>query len=227
MNAKRYLYKPIMKRALLRTIILMVLSVNLTHAQALEGGILDKRIDVSFEGAGLIQVLTTLAVVNRIPIGYEKSLNEDASNMLRLVGRNLTVKNVLDRIVEMEPRYRWEHRKGVINFTPQVDRSLFIEKLLGVHIDQFNPKKGASKFVIRDALLELPEVQTALKAGEINGQRFYYAYKRSIYSDDSVDLQCSNASLREVLNNIVLKSEHKIWVVELSGDKQNNLFISF
>jgi hypothetical protein len=208
------------------SIVLVLLCQSLSLGQLNEGNLVNQRIEVDFTDATLIYVLDKLAVEHRIPIGLERASTETYGAKLNIHIKNGTLKDVFDSIVQQEPEYNWEVKDGVVNFTP-INRYSFVEKLLNTPISSFKPKKGISKFQIRDSIVNISEVQKLLTSNNIGVERMDYPYHRSIYSNDEVDLSTSNTDVRGVLNKVVRVSEHKIWVVEMYGYDGNKLLISF
>jgi hypothetical protein len=198
-----------------------------SYAQLHEESLLNQKIEVNYANATLIYVLNKLAVEKRIPIGLEKSSAEKYEAKLNIDIKDGTLKDVLDAIAQQEPAYKWEVKDGVINFTPVNRRYDFVEKLLDTPVNHFAPRKGIGKFEIRDAILDLVEVQNLLTSCRTGIEKYYYPSRRSIYSNDEVDLSISNTNVRGVLNKVARDSEHKIWVVEMYGDEKNKLLISF
>ena len=116
----------------------------------------------------------------------------------------------------------WELRDGVINFTPVKDRDPFFEELLNTPIREFVSPKGNNKFAIRDALLDVPEVNKQIRANGVEAERLGYPHKPSIYANNA-DLSDKNTDLRSLLNKIIRESEHNSWIL-LWGDKKEKIF---
>jgi hypothetical protein len=190
--------------------------------------LLGRKLTVHVSDATLIYVLATLAVDHRIPVGLEKSSAHKDEKKVNIDVEGATLREVLDSIARQEPAYRWEVIDGVINFTPAHDRHGFVMTLLDTPVSRFAPAKGIDKFQLRNTVLELPEVQSLMASNEIRIDRFSdYVDRRSIYADDEVDLSISKTNVRSVLNKVIRDSEHKMWVIELTGKNKENLLISF
>ena len=181
---------------------------------------LDQLITIDLADATFLLALDTLAVDHRVPIGFEQAIDsrDNLNRHIRL--RSGTLKTVLDSLVAQEPRYSWELRDGVINVTPIVGRDQFLTQFLDTKLAQFDPPKGTTdKFKLRDAILALPEVRKLLQTNGVTVKPYDYPYRRSIYSEDDVNLTMTNTDVRGVLNNIASRTEHKIWSLERVGDK--------
>jgi hypothetical protein len=208
----------------------MAFTLSTLHSfgQTPEDDLTSKPIEVHLKNATLIYVLSKISMEHRVPMGLEYSTTDKKEPKLNIDVKNGTLRDVLDSIVEQEPIYRWEVRDGVINFTPIQARERFFEKLLDTRISQFVPKKGISKFELRNTLVDLPEVKTFLEAENITVIKLGdYVYHPSIYSNDEVDLSIFNTDVRGVLNNIVRESEHKLWVLGWRTENKDSIAIGF
>lgn len=205
-------------------VILVVLQMNIIGQTE---PLLDTKVAEEFSRSNLQYVLNVLAVKYRIPIGLEMTKDETFKTEINTTVEDGTLKELLISMFEQEPNYKWELRDGVINITPVKYRSDFLETFLDTPVTRFDPAKAADKFEIRDEIFVLPEVKNLLRANNIDAKREYYISKRSIYSDENVDLGASNTNVRGILNKIVRVSEHKIWTIAMSGKQHNKLVISF
>jgi hypothetical protein len=185
---------------------------------------LNQLIDIQLNNATLMLALSELAVEHRVPIGFEQAVGSRDNVNENIHIKRGTLKSILDSLVKQEPRYKWELRDGVINVTPVTGRDEFLAHFLDTRVAQFVPPKGTTdKFKIRDAILELPEIRQLLQANHVAVRPYDYAYGRSIYFNEDVDLGISNTDVRGVLNRVARKSEHKIWFVERVGAEKELL----
>lgn len=188
---------------------------------------LNQVIDIHLTNATLMLALSELAVEHRVPIGFEQVMGSRENPNEKIHVKRGTLKSILDSLVAQEPRYKWELRDGVINVTPVVGRDEFLALLLETKIAQFVPPKGTTdKFQLRDAILSLPEVKQLLQTKNVAVRPYDYAYGRSIYFNDDVDLRISNTDVRAVLNHVAKETEHKIWFVERVG-KEKELLVTY
>ena len=181
---------------------------------------LDQLINIDLADATFLLALSKLAVDSRVPIGFEQGIDSKNNLNRHIRLQSGTLKTVLDSLVAQEPRYSWELRDGVINVTPIVGRDQFLAQFLDTKLAQFDPPKGTTdKFKLRDAILALPEVRKLLEANGVTVKPYDYPYRRSIYSEDDINLTMTNTDVRGVLNNIARRTEHKIWSMERVGEK--------
>lgn len=183
---------------------------------------LDRPIELHVRQATLMLVVDMLSVQKDIPIGIELSANEKNEPKLGIDVKKAPLVEVLNLIVQQGPAYVWEFRDGVINFTPAKDRDPFFEKLLNTPVREFVLPKGNNKFAIREALLNLPEVNELIAANGVEADRLGYPHKPSIYANEA-DLSDKNTDFRSLLNKIIRESEHNWWILKW-GDKKEKLF---
>jgi hypothetical protein len=195
--------------------------------QSVEDRLLNTRVDLHLQNGTLLEALSKLASKRLVPIGFEPSLTYKAEYHLNIDLENVTLNEVLDRIIQDEPSYRWGIRDGVINFTPACDIDPVVEKLLGLAIRSFDPSKGLSKFEIRDAIVALPEVVAFLKTNGLTASHYGFWYYPSADPTPEVDLSLSNTDLRAVLNRVIRESDHKMWTVSRSGANRGSLDLGF
>lgn len=187
---------------------------------------LDKPIDLRLHKATLMLVLGMLSVEKNIPIGIEFSANEKNESKLNIDVKKMPLVEVLNLIVQQEPRYVWELRDGVINFTPVQDREPFFEKLLNTPVSSFIAPKDNDKFVIRDALLSLPEIKELIRSDGLEVETLGYPHKRSI-SVNNTDLSDKYTNFRSLLNKIIRESEHNTWILKWGDKKQKTFELGF
>jgi hypothetical protein len=173
-----------------------------------------------------MHVLSTLAVLHRVPIGIEYSLADQNEPKLAIESKDRPLREILDLIIKQEPLYRWEVIDGVINFIPVRYRDSFFELLMNTSVSRYDPGTWTIKFQLRDALGNTPEVKTLLESHQKMLAKYedYVSYP-SIYTKKEVDVSASNTTVRGILNQIVRISEHKSWSIGWSDKDKNILSI--
>lgn len=222
----RYIFGLAITVSILMTVAETAGRVSSRKLQGPKPALLDEMIDMNLSNATLMEVLDTLAVDHRVPVGLEEAVDsrERINRSIRI--QTGTLRTILDSVVAQEPRYQWELRDGVINVTPTIARDAFLQSLLETRIDRFVPPKGGDKFKIRDAIVDLPEVKRLLQESKVEILKRSYPSRRSVYSNDDVDLRISNTDVRGVLNKVARESEHKSWTVERIGERKEWLLVS-
>jgi hypothetical protein len=211
-------------------ILCMVMIIKASPAPALqrnsEDPLLSRKIELRLKGATLMHVLSTLAVIHRVPIGIEYSLADQNQPKLFLESEHDSLRQVLDSIIKQEPLYQWEVSNGVINFVPIRERDPFFKTLVHTTVLKYDPGKWTIKFQLRDAIGNTPEVKRLLESNNKTLARYedYLSYP-SIYTQKNVDVSASNTTVREILNQIVRISEHKSWSISWSDKDKRVLSI--
>jgi hypothetical protein len=201
-----------------------MMSSDYARAQSGSPEILDRTIEMHIKNGTLLQALSTLAVFNGIPIGLESCLPYRDEYDLNLDVNAASLKDLLDKIVQQRPDYRWEARDGVINILPVKSKDELVNRLLSTRIQRFAPQKGLNQFGLRDAIIALPEVQSFLKDNMMTASRYGYFYHPDPHLSQ-IDSSSSEVELRQVLNKVVRDSNYKIWIVSRSGVKLEYLDI--
>jgi len=205
-----------------------IVSNSKAFAQTATVNLLQQRITLHIKQGTFLYALSTLNTDYRIPIGFEVAREHEPKYQLNIDLENATLEAVLDEIVGQETGYRWELRDGVINIIPITCRDDFVEKLLSITIHRFNQPKKLGKFQIRDAIVDLPEVESLLKANGITASHYGYAYSYPTpNTNEKVDLSMSDTDLRGVLNKVIRETEHNMWMISRSGKNLSSLDLSF
>ena len=144
-------------------ILCLVTSLNASSTPALQGHsderLLSRKIELHMKEATLMHVLSTLAVIHRVPIGIEYSLADRNEPKLLVNSKDGSLTEILDSIIKQEPLYRWEVTDGVINFVPVRDRDQFFETLMNTSVSRYDPGNWTIKFQLRDAIGNTSEVR--------------------------------------------------------------------
>lgn len=215
--------KSVMRRLLACLALLLCWISTMATAQPQSQALtLDRPIELHVRDATLMLVVGVLSVEKNVPIGIEFSANEKDEAKLDIDVKKAPLVEILNLIVQQKPAYMWELREGVINFIPVKERDPFFEKLLTTPVRSFVSPKGNDKFAIRDALLNLPEVNELIKSNGLQVDRFTSPHKPSIYANDA-DLSDKSTNFRSLLNKIIRESEHNSWIVKW-GDKKEKTF---
>ena len=199
---------------------------GLSRPQNADERFLSRKIELHLKDATLMHVLSTLAVIHRVPIGIEYSLADQNEPKLLVDSKDNSLKEILDSIVKQEPLYRWQLSDGVINFVPVRDRDPFFETLVNTSVSKYDPGRWTIKFQLRDAIGKTPEVKKLLESNnKVLAKYEDYFYYPSIYTKKRVDLSASNTTVRGILNQIVRMSEHKSWSIGWSDKEKKTLAI--
>lgn len=213
----------IIKRAL-RLALLMILIFSapiLIYGQVKED-LLERSIqDFNLQGSSLLDTLEKLATTYHIPIGFEEVVlgRGQPEPKVNLNIQSGTVKEVLNSLTIIDPRYEWKVIDGVINVYPRIKQ----DSILDAMVDHFEIN-SESKESIRNALFDLPSVKLIMK--NLNFQPFYITTGIGS-TPSSINLSLRNVNLRKILDEIAKQSDKKYWFVAGFGDTNEFLIISF
>src|SRR5688572_82426 len=166
-----------MKKVVFWGILALCLTEIVCRAQTVNrsnSDLIEQIIDLHINQGTLRYALSTLSVDKRVPIGFVPKLGHKDVYNLNINLDNAPLKTVLDAIIQQQPDYRWEVRDDVINILPTKSSDGFIETFLSTRVQRFDPPKIPSSSRLRDAVIELPEVQTLLKTNGITAERYGY-----------------------------------------------------
>ena len=178
----------------------------------------------TIKGESIDQVLDLLAVDYRIPVGIElgdPKLAPRREIEVDLPATNL--KDFLDSVIVKDPRYTWKLEGGVIHLRPVTAYDSVVTTLLDTNISHFGFTGKVSRYHIHYEILNLPEIRSQLVVAGVDPLMFQNfstiskLRKNTFFSE-------SNLTLRELLDQLVLKTEIKRWVITRWGE--NSEFIT-
>lgn len=170
------------------------------------------------------QILGGLAKDFNVPIGLEKVASAiscssaDVKISLKIEGG--TVRDVLDAVVQADPRYRWEEAGGVINVLPKEEKSLVLETpVSSFQIDE------ATWTDTRQVIRELPEIKSKLKENGLTERSAILVTGSGDNNLPRFSFKLRNTTLRGILNEILKVKGYSFWVLSRYGDRNQYLSI--
>jgi hypothetical protein len=144
-----------------------------------------------------------------LPGGYVwlRKCGTEEEPMFPLDSRALPLKDVLDSIVRMDPRYKWQNEKGIINLLPAEGEPV----LLNVRIRHYKVDADLNQ-ALRE-LLRLPEVTSgASSLGlKLNTARLLVGPSPIYPFSLRIKVDVSDITLRDALNALVRAHGRAIW----------------
>lgn len=127
--------------------------------------------------------------------------------------QNERLEDVLNQIVGQMKNYEWEINDDVVNIFPVKGRDERYKKLLELNIKNFKVEKPALIFVIRNNIIDLPEVK-----GFLDESKIFYSTNRSGIFDHlkrklPQEINFSNITFRNLLNSIT-KIKRGGWILK-------------
>lgn len=182
------------------------------NCQKNEGYVLFREVcenGIDWRNLTITEALMKSFAVTKTPAGVAILFeNHDKKEVSRdLTPDGLTLNNILNNLVTIEPHYRWREESGVVNFYPTEDYGI-----LNVKIPEFK-FENLTKGELLDKLTESKQFKDYLKENDLRapaltvccGLQSPRAPRRF-----SVDLK--NSSVREILNEIVRRNGSSTWL---------------
>jgi len=149
-----------------------------------------------------------------IPAGVVFAENEDIYTGFKFQPQVLTLKEALDLFTKAKPEYVWKETNGVINIFPKNYYPILDTRISEFKIDDEFPWKMTEK------LIQTKEFQRYIKERNLVDKipdpenKHGWIFSGGVGSPNprekrSVNLK--NATVREILNEIVRKSENRFW----------------
>lgn len=177
--------------------------------------------------ANALVALSKIANLYGAPIGLEAARGGSDGPPISLEVYDVSLRDALDAVTAQDSRYKWRVVDGVINVFPARERDEFVERLLEVRVRQFAVEKGAGLWDIRVNITNLPEVKTVLEDAKILPMIASWTNADHLEAGAGFSLDMTGASVREILNEIVRKSDAKYWVVNRYRDNADLLTLNF
>jgi hypothetical protein len=166
----------------------------------------------------MAHLLSQLAADYGVTIGLELDPNKPNSP-ITLDLRNVTFPQLLDGIVQSEPRYQWRENDGCIEVLP-VNGDL---SLLDTPIRSFQVKDVNRDLAI-NRLLGLPEVQALALSMNLRPRPPHPPSER--VKDEKLSFDLSGVTLRQALNRIAEDSGAKFWLFRRYPDGTFEIILS-
>lgn len=150
-----------------------------------------------------------------LPGGFATLPEEDFEAKRSFSPRSLKLKDVLDGVVSIEPRYQWEVADGVINLLPKAKYPLFDVRIADFHVENANVKQ------MLEALQETKDFQKGLTSLNMSkphpipssehGFGFIGLVGKPLEPKNKFTVSMKNATVLEILNEIVRKDGCAVW----------------
>ncbi len=160
------------------------------------------------------QILEILAKKTGSPNGLEALPCSDALSAnpkINISVREGTPRDVLDAVVNSDPRYRWENVGGVVNVVPKEP----CNSILDVVVSNFQVQ-GSDVQQIGDALIMSGEVNRELT--RVGIQHLDIRQTTGPTGSHPFSLSFSEVSVKDILNEILRRGIASHWVLERFGD---------
>jgi hypothetical protein len=145
----------------------------------------------------------------RIPCGEERFQDQsfDLRSGYAFRQKNLTVREILDKIAKIHPGYSWRVTDGVLMFTSEtIDGS----GILGKRIANFN-RNSQNAIAILDGLAHTARIHVAVYREDGYERRGGIATKFASQTKE-INIACQGCTLRQLLDLTVFTHGHAMWI---------------
>lgn len=202
---------------------------TINFAQKLEKDVLQTGIqDENILDNTLSKTLSNLAVVYKIPIGFEPTMH-DLSDTKELFitenksrTKNMSLSNLLDEIVRLNPKYNWTYSDGVIHVFPVSDKNAILNEILETNVDSINYRENKCKTALGGLIFG--DINVKNKALSLNVKSLHVCDASSYVEANPEVLykqMFGGVSVRDILNRVVKETSFKYWTI-ISSDFVND-----
>ena len=175
------------------------------------GDILDRQVcdsNIKWKDSHIVWLLPRVFSSAKVPAGisiiFTHSGEEEKS--LDFTPQNLILRNILDTVVLIQPQYQWKEENGVINVFPLVDYPI-----LETRIAEFK-SEGVTKSELIEKLLETDIFRNHLKENNLREEDSTGFFTTTNIKPKKYSLNLENATIREILNEIVRLDGNSTWM---------------
>jgi hypothetical protein len=165
----------------------------------------------------MANLLANLAESDGTPIGLETDTTKQFS-VITIDLENVTIREILNGVVQSEPRYRWRETDGAIDVVP-ANQTV---SLMDTPVNTFKVSDVSPTEAI-DQLLKLPEVESAFQLRGLRRSSSPVASAtrrneaRNSNTEKKISLDLSGVTVRQVLHRIAAESDTKFWIFRRHG----------
>jgi hypothetical protein len=152
--------------------------------------------------------LQRLARASNVPISVEAAPERPGTaKTITIQATNVTVKELLDLIVQKDERYAWNTEGPVVNVFPTQDRDLLLQTVVSTF-----DVKNVNRVEAISLLEELPEVKQVLSEQRLKDRTLKSLPGDGEFGLPRFSLKMERATVRSVLNGIMVESRSRSWV---------------
>lgn len=175
----------------------------------------------SRENTAMADIAIGIATELSVPLGFE-GIPEDPEKRVSVSVANTTLRGLFDTLIRLDPRYEWTVAEdGVINIYPR-DRK---ERMLDITVPEFRVQ-GKTRRAAMDQLIGTPAVLDMLSSLNVVIRTPIAGLPSATDSGPRVNLDLRNATIRRILNEILVGSGASAWSAVRYGDRLQYLSLS-
>lgn len=183
--------------------------------------ILERKVcDPNFEwdSATITEVMMKALSTTDTPGGVSLLFNQNESASLKIEPSSMALRDVLNAVISVKPKYRWIEDNGVINLFPTENYPLLNER-----VAKFNVENETMNGLLYE-LKQTKEFQSALEKYNLSvpSGPFFCCGLQSSSPPRQFTIKMKDASIKEILNEIVRQNGKSTWLYYEYGDKDEN-----
>jgi hypothetical protein len=163
---------------------------------------------IKYQG-DMASLLAHLPETFGVTLGLEVDPQKPYS-LVRVDLREATIHDVLNAIVQSEPRYRWQEVDGFIEVLPVAQGRTFLDTTISnFRVNDVDPAEAINQ------LMNLPEVQAGMKAMNLDRRELNSASPEK--KGEKVSISLEDVTIRRALHRIMTESGGRFWVFRRQG----------
>lgn len=211
-------------------VLLTLACAQLCHGQGAGDDVLARRVKAfTLKEPNINLALSAIAREYRVPIGVEMAAKGKGyrDKEIDIAISDGTLRDVLNAVIEADPRYVWRTTDGVVNVYPKAERDELLKDLLETKVQNLSFGNNPTLYKIRNSIVELPEIKSKLERARVTP--FIVAITGVAFErpGGGFSMSVSDLTLQEVLNHVIKQSEVKFWILNRFGDDNELLVLNF
>lgn len=176
------------------------------------GLLLDKKVNMTLYNVNVWNALNSLSFRAKMPIGFIGARGEKGiAKKICVQVEQKPVREVLDEIVRLDGRYRWEIINGIVNVVP-ISQEELAELKIG-----FLKLSDTELGDIGSAILDAPDVYASLiKLNKQKTEELDYSGPSAMKT--KVSFVLSDTTIRNGLNTLLRERLARFWSFEILGE---------
>ncbi len=166
----------------------------------------------------IVSLLPELAETFNVTIGFEIDPRQPKSR-IKIEVRDASLHNVLNAIVQSDPRYKWRENDRFIEIYPVEGSNPLLETVItSLQVNDVDQVEAINQ------LMMLPEVKTSMKM--LNMRRRDIIRTSAERRGKAISLGLEGVTVRQALHEIVKASGSNFWVLQRHGNSGDFFSIS-
>lgn len=204
-------------------VLILIGLITLGRARASRSNSVDTWVNrFSRHDAAVADIAIGIASELSIPVGFE-GIPEDPERKVSIEVKNTTARSLFDALVREDPRYKWtETDDGLVNIYPKNKR----EQIFGsTTVPKFRID-GKKRTAALDQLMKVHSFESMLSGINVTIRTPISGAPTAAASGPDIFLNLRSATIRTILDEILLKSGGRAWSAVRYGNRLQYLSLS-